>query len=119
MPPYRQRRGLILQIDTTIPCQLERKPSSGARLDQLSVRDLVWIAAFLLGAFYPFLQVWAILRWHGVIFLLGLVPLVAMGWAVPEYQEAVRQESNLAPVIFIVVAPPCGLWLVILSFFRR
>lgn len=58
-------------------------------------------------------------HWRGVLFILGLLPLIVMGWAYLQYQEGLRQESNLAPIFFFLAAPPCGLWLVILSLFRR
>jgi hypothetical protein len=81
--------------------------------------DLLWMAAIVLGISYPFLQIWVFLSWRGVLFILGLLPLIVMGWAYLQFQEGMRQDSNLAPIFFFLAAPPCGLWLVILSLFRR
>lgn len=88
-------------------------------MDDLSFRDLLGLSAIVVGMLYPFLQIWAALSWRGVLFWLGLLPLIVMGWAFLQYQEGMRQDSNLAPIFFFLAAPPCGLWLLILSLFRR
>jgi hypothetical protein len=68
---------------------------------------------------YPVAQLLALLRWRGRFFWLALVPIPVMAAAVWLFLVGLQQQSNLAPIFIVFAAPPCLLWLGIVSLFRR
>lgn len=83
------------------------------------MESLVGLAVMLMVPAYPVAQVLALMRWKGKFFWLALVPLPIMGAAVLLLLVGLQQQSNLAPIYLILAAPPCLLWLGIVSLFRR
>jgi hypothetical protein len=83
------------------------------------LETIVGLVVMLMVPIYPVAQVLALIRWRGWALWLALVPIPVMGLAVYLLIIGLREQSNLAPIFVILVAPPCLLWLGIIHLLRR
>jgi hypothetical protein len=82
------------------------------------MENLVGLAVMLAVPAYPVAQVLALIRWRGLAFWLALVPALVMGLAVAAFIAGMAQDSNLAPLLMVLAAPPCLIWLWVVSRFQ-
>jgi hypothetical protein len=81
--------------------------------------NLAGLAVMLALPVYLVVQIIVLLRWRGWPFRLALIPLAVMGLAFAAFLNGTRAGSNLAPIFMVLAAPPCLIWLWIVSLFRR
>lgn len=67
---------------------------------------------------YLIAQIVVLVRWRGRAFWLALIPLAVMAVAAIAMALGLREGSNLAPILVVLAAPPCLLWLWVVSRFR-
>jgi hypothetical protein len=80
---------------------------------------LLGLAVMMALPTYLVVQLIVLIRWRGAAFWAATVPLVVMGTAFAAFVQGTRTGSNLAPLFMVLAAPPCLLWLWIVSLFRR
>jgi hypothetical protein len=82
------------------------------------MENIVGLAVMLAVPAYPVAQVLALIRWRGLAFWLALVPVLVMALAVAMFVTGMSQNSNLAPLMMVLAAPPCLIWLWVVSRFQ-
>jgi hypothetical protein len=83
------------------------------------VEILIGLLLMILIPAYPVLQIYALIRFRGVMLLLSLIPLPVIGFGLYWLDLGMRTDSNLAPLVLFLVTPPCALWLALLAALRR
>ncbi len=82
--------------------------------------EMILGTALILGGpvLYLWMQIRALALWRGVWLGVAALPLVVMGGAVIVTIGALRDGSNIAPILLVFAAPVCILWLFLASLFR-
>jgi hypothetical protein len=87
----------------------------------VSLPGMILLVVVLYGGavLYPILQVMAFWNWKGWWRLLAVPPFMVMVPIGVDMVNAFRLGSNLAPLVFLFVAPLATAWLFVFGFIRR